>query len=348
MKISTMLKREDFYKICKLTLEAYYLQKSNVPKRIYVYPELNAIVTAHPSKKVKEFIYTEYNIVSSIPRKFIVWLYTRFCMNSFGLMASPKIKFKYGITNDILIYPCNRKIRIFDFQSGTVDIIIKDGFSEACLKREIEFRTKYTAPFILPLIDKGEKKYTEKIIDGIPLARAKQNYREICNKTIEMWENFTAHTHRKTTISQYGAELMDYIIALDSYLERKKKLESKLLLEFTRTLYQKLRDSQNTVTLSLSHGDLQPGNVWIENKTDNIYIIDWETWGCRSIWYDRALLFNNLRGENGIIEYYKLSKDEKHIIVVLEDILFRLNELKDLPEDYGNKGFNALLNKLSS
>ena len=74
MKISFMLKREDFYKINENTLEKYY-QNSKNEKRLYIYPELNAIVTARPSKMVRNYLYTEFRVSGSPLKRLLVRIY---------------------------------------------------------------------------------------------------------------------------------------------------------------------------------------------------------------------------------------------------------------------------------
>ena len=72
MKISYMLKRENFYDVNEKTLRRYYSDcKSR--KRLYIYPELNAIVTARPSRAVRNYLYTEYRVSGSFLKKIAVF-----------------------------------------------------------------------------------------------------------------------------------------------------------------------------------------------------------------------------------------------------------------------------------
>ena len=129
--------------------------------------------------------------------------------------------------------------------------------------------------------------------------------------------------------------------------------ESTVFIEFMlSTIKASLIDALNTsdemsdemsaytgsVTLSLSHGDLQSGNVWVENGTDKIYIIDWESYGKRSAEYDKATLYGGIRRSDKLADYVKV-KDDTHATVLLEDLIFRLKELKSLPENFGAEDF---------
>ena len=115
MKISYMLKRESFYEINEKTLGAFYEGQEKL-KKLYVYPELNAIVTARPSKKVKEYLYTEYRVSGSLLRRIAVRFYATLMLNSGGLLASKRFARKTSADKDTLIYPCNKKYRIFIFE----------------------------------------------------------------------------------------------------------------------------------------------------------------------------------------------------------------------------------------
>ena len=88
-----------------------------------------------------------------------------------------------------------------------------------------------------------------------------------------------------------------------------------------------------------------PRNIWVENGSDKLYIIDWESWSLRSLWYDRATLYEDLRRTDGIAQYAK-RRDLVHTTVLLEDVIFRLTELTTLPYDYGCKEFDAYIKTL--
>ena len=106
-----------------------------------------------------------------------------------------------------------------------------------------------------------------------------------------------------------------------------------------------LQTSHEKIPVGLSHGDLQAGNIWVENETDKLYIIDWESWKNRSTWYDRALLYEGLRRTDGL-EKYSVCRDLIHTTVLMEDIIFRMTELTTLPLDYGCAEFTAYINTL--
>ena len=86
-----MLKRESFFEINEKTLRKYY-KDSTGGRRLYVYPSLNAIVTARPSAAVRKYLYTEYRVSGSFLKRVLVRLYAFVLLHSFGLCAAKSIK----------------------------------------------------------------------------------------------------------------------------------------------------------------------------------------------------------------------------------------------------------------
>lgn len=342
MKISYMIKREDFYGINKKTLDAFF-GDNNESEKMYIYPELNAITTQRPSRKVKDFIYTEFNINASIIKKILVRLYSVVSLNSLGLAASKTCIVKKKVDNDILIYPCNKKYRIFDFSENTVDVIVKDGFLENDILHEIEFRTKKDLPEFVPsVISAIDNSYKEVIIDGKPLARISENYEMLCQKAYNLLRDYAKAHDKKVNAKEYAKELIEKVRGYSL-----EKVISKDRFEAVIKFFEGMDLTADEIVCTFSHGDLQSGNIWIENSTDKIYIIDWESWGERSIWYDKAVLFDGLRPKG--IEFY-MSKDipgEEKNIVILEDMIFRLNELYSLPGMFGADDFDEYISILS-
>ena len=338
MKISYMLKRENFYEINEKTLKRYY-SDCKTEKNLYIYPELNAIVSSRPSSAVKRYLYTEYHVSGSFFKRLAVRVYAFIMLNSLGLFASKRVKLPTSAKRDTLIYPCNKKYRIFDFKNGTVTVTPKEHFPTGDIKNEISFRSSACAEFIPAILSSSENEYTERIIDGYPVARAAGREKELSDRIFEIWERYSAKFNETVSRLEYADTLSREIDSLLGELaERGKDVCSESVLTLTDKLISELMTSEDTLTLSLSHGDLQSGNIWVENGTDKIYIIDWESYGRRSVDYDKATLYDGIRRTDRLAVYVKI-KDVNHATVLLEDLIFRLKELTNLPEDYGVEDF---------
>ena len=345
MKISYMLKREDFYKINQETLENYY-KGNGTEKTLYIYPELNAIVTARPSKVVKQYLYTEFRVNGSALKRLLVRMYAGVLLNSGGLLASKRVRLKTDADNDTLIYPCNKKYREFRFAENRVSVFAKNGFPTNGLINEIAFRTQNTAYFIPGLLESTAESYCEAIIDGCPVARTGQRMGELSDKAYAIWSEYIHPYTRHIAAAEYANELKAKIEALKTQVTSMgKTVDFGHMDRACDKLLQILQNDSGMVPVSLSHGDLQAGNIWVENHTDKLYIIDWESCQERSTWYDRATLYEDLRRSDGIVRY-AAKRDLTHAVVLLEDVIFHLSDLITLPYDYGSKAFDAYINVL--
>ena len=343
MKISEMLAREDFYEINRKTLNAYFGVSDQRKTSLYVYPKLNAIITNSPGKTVREYLLTEFSVRSPWKR-IAAAVYVMLCLCSKGALSDRKITVCSEVGNDVLIYPCNKKIRIFDFRDESSSVIIKYGFDDTDLQHEMEFRKRKDNPSFVPrMIECTEYGYKEQIIKGKPLARitCKKAFDTLRNRAYQMFRDFYQKDDEDIDLQEYLQFLRANIVSLSE--------RSAIIKEQVQSISNKLitmSRGNKTVTVGFSHGDLQPGNIWI-GSDNNIYIIDWESWGKRSIWYDYTTLFEKLRP--GKIEQFLFSSrnETEKALVLLEDIVFQLHELNSLPEGFGVSGIRQYLNSIS-
>ena len=370
MKIDAMRKREDFYSINEKTLEDYYNKvfaydlkistcNASVFKHVFVYPKINAIVTRFPSRKVLKYIFAEFNVRNNILKFIAGKLYTALCLFSGGLIASKTLKFFNfcPMHKNSLILPCNRKIRIFDFENSIVDSIVKEGFTMKYFNNELSFRLRSTYSFVPVIIIYGENWYREPLLPGQPLARIADDiqYKVSCNYAIAHIKKIADDTLEYENSIKYAKELYEKIESLISEAKEKKKIATgDILLKTAKKAFDKARLLQNGVPIVLSHGDLQAGNIWVDTLNNRTYIIDWETYAKRSIWYDAATLLIAMRRHNGVINMVSNCKSEavKNAvlindskkdynmesvmgILILEDIIFYLEDNLELSLDWG-------------
>lgn len=351
MKISEMILREDFYKINEETLSLYY-NNEQINTVLYIYPKINAIITKSPGDLVRKYLYVEYRLRNKAWKRALIFIYLWIVFHSKGLLASKKVTVRGFVNNDDLIYPCNRKYRLFHFEENEVIVMSKKGFSCLALRKEIEFRQKYFYDFILPIISCGENFYSERIIDGVPLARIKKNYNIYVEKAIDKLSQINAIYNEIVDSHEYIKGLKAKIYSqLDEISKYINETEKQVISEIIEKLTQE-KMPVSSVLLCMTHGDFQPGNIWIENSTEHLYIIDWESWGIRSKWYDKAVLKCDIRNGNGIKkllkdEYKDIFKNEDYdvikIIIAWEDLLYKLDELTGLPGEYGVRQFFSYL-----
>lgn len=377
MKIDQMLVRENFYLILKETLERYYsvvhntdvvisIKENSILKDGCVYPKINTITTQFPSKNVRDYIFTEFNARNSFVKYLKVKLYTALCLFTGGLMSKKTIVFEKNkpIDKDILIWPCNRKIRIFNFKTGSVDSIIKESFTDKYFKKEVSFRRSSNYSFVPKISDYGDIWYREELLIGQPLARVKdeslfaKSRVDVINNMKKMVEDTVKHVD----VDIYVEKLCKYINELVLQAEKRKNITTgKDILDAVISARKKTKLLPKKIPIAVSHGDLQEGNIWVDFKNDKTLIIDWETNDHRSIWYDPATLLLSTRNNNGVYNMFLNHKKEETKnailtndnvksynmegvigIIILEDVVFRLEDNLELQFDWGKENIEDI------
>lgn len=367
MKFSDMLLREDFWKILEDTLQdntSYIGARGNVSvtdktedSTLFANAQLNSIMSAHPSKAVVDYLKTEYNVSGSLLRRMMVKGYLLAATTLVRKFSQKglKVEFEDNVNeDDILIYPCNKKIRLFDFGKGMVYTMLKRDFPSLYFNRETKFRLGHNASFIPEIVESGKGCYSEKIINGMPLAR-------INNPTfVERCKEDAFKLVVSLTKTDCLASASDYIQQLKTTcLEQLKQKPSFKGSDIVACIFDSLFDVQSGEKLSLviSHGDLQPGNIWWDKGGEQIVIIDWETVKMRSRFYDHAALYYNLRREGSEQQVIDSLKASSHIksftpmcssesvakIVLAEELVYQTEELIRFPGEIGIKEYNRVL-----
>lgn len=367
MKFSEMLLREDFWNILENTLQDnvdYIGAKGGVSIvdksekcTLYANAQLNAIMSAHPSRIVVDYLKTEYNVSGSKLRKLLVKGYL-FAAISFVKQLSQKgikISFESGVDKDnILIYPCNKKIRLFDFSKGMVYTMLKRDFPSLYIDREVKFRIENKAPFIPEITDNGNGYYSEKIIHGMPLARINdERFVSKCKeKAFDLLVSLT-RTDCQVLATVYLNELKETCL---KQLQLKPAFKESAIVEYIFDTLLTVKPGEK-LSLVISHGDFQPGNIWWDKENKQIVIIDWETVKLRSRFYDYAALYYNLRRDGTMQQVIDSLKTSSYIkafsptcspesvakIVMAEELAYQTEELISFPGEIGIKEYYKVL-----
>lgn len=370
MKIYEMQQREDFYDLLPRTLNKYAsflgIEQGSVAVMdkgcvadLYVNEKLNAIISAKPSQNVKDYLRTEYAVNGSAVKKMMVNAYLtlstamvkRFSQRGLLLESSLPI-------NDVLIYPCNRKIRLFDFASGLVYTVLKDGMPDIYINHEIKFRLNTDAPFVPKITNCGEGCYSEQIIkNGRPLARIQDEsfVEEKKGESLDLLLSLTGDRERLSA-KEYLYQIKERCMTM---LRAKEGFDNESIVS---GIFDKLNDSLHECEMELviSHGDFQPGNIWID-ANGKIVIIDWETVKKRSPFYDYATLYCRLRNHGGLQHLCTRIKENEHLstiyncpvssvlrIILAEELEFRTEELLNFPGTMGTDIYNDFITDLKS
>ncbi|WP_162178262.1 phosphotransferase [Proteiniclasticum ruminis] len=372
-----MIDREDFYKINEITLRKYYKEvygkevciktkKYSLINSIFIYPHIGTIMTRLPDIKALRYLLNEYNIRNKPIKNILSKTYVISCFLTVGLLSSKGlcVSDKYIFDNHTVVIPANRKIRVYNFKTGYVDAIVKDTFTKRYFNNEVSFRVNCTYEFVPPIIAYGEDWYREKILPGQPLARLRDE--KLYNKCIKDTIGYMGIIAKKTTkyvsALDYSKSLYDEILRKIVIAKANKNIDCyDMIIEIAAEAYKKGVLLENPIPTVESHGDLQSGNVWVDINSQRTYIIDWETHGRRSVWYDCATILLSIRRANKLKYMMDNCKTEavKNAILVndsrkdynmqsvigiitLEDLLFYIEDMLELPKDFGGEIFNRI------
>lgn len=370
-----MLLREDFYKILRDTIMDYaraVLQKEikceyepfDDSEAWSINATLGFVARTPVPKGVRTYMKSEYNVRGSIVKNVIgkaaVDVITAF--PSIG--TTKKVYVSRGVFNSaIFIVPQNRSIRFYDYEQMTVDCIIKSGFTSKYFNNQIDFRTTYSYDFLNPMLANGNGWFREKVLLGHPLVRTtdKELFEKGTKKALDYLKVLAKDTVEFTPVRPYFDSMKEDATRKTELAKEKKKIREADATLKLLDIAEKLANSITTdIPTCISHGDFQSGNIWIE-PSGNTLVYDWETAGRRSIWYDSATLSYSLRRAFGwesmisdssgeglmkcVPDGVDAQMDRRGIIgvLLLEDILFYLDDLLELPNDWGHEGFDGFI-----
>ncbi|MBQ6431391.1 MAG: phosphotransferase [Oscillospiraceae bacterium] len=378
MDLSSMLDREDFFGLLSSTVEAYFkeaehaevtLARQEKHANLVIKPRLSALCPPKISKRAQAFFYSEWNTRGSKLKNLAVKAYVFAMLHTGRLFSSYRFRLEPGCIagHDLVIAPNNRSIRFFDYKSGTVGCRIKDGFSDKFFKNQLQFRLHHQYDFLLPMERWGEKWFVEPILKGHPLARVTDDamYRKGVADAFAAVRKLADDTVRRADARAYLRTLTERITALCLAAKEKKHVK---MADDTLRLLERIGSIENLLPkelpVAMSHGDLQTGNVWVDPNGKTI-LYDWETAGERSVWYDSAVLAYALRRPHQWRQFLRsqaekayqadrTAKTDRAVpavvkgVVMLEDILFYLEDMMELPQDWGGDIYDNYLKDLKN
>ena len=383
MVISQMVKREDFYNILNNTVSAYYrdvygkevclsYEKADGCDKLYVNEQFGFIAPFPAPKGLKTFLLGEYNIRGSAVKR-IVGKAAALSVSKFPWLETGKGRKAYlpkgVLKRNTFIYPQNRSVRFFDYDSMTVDCIIKNGFTDRFFKNQLAFRKETDYDFVLGLVDSGDNWFREKILLGHPLARVTNQtvYDKAITDAMDGIKKLCADTKKYISAESYAETLRQKTDSLISAAKERKKIDTYgITVKMIDDAIEKIKISSFDIPMCKSHGDLQSGNIWVD-LNQKTWIYDWETVAFRSVWYDSAVLNYSIRraygwqallGEktphkmlmcderkNYTAEEYEIIKS----VVLVEDFIFYLEDMLELPDNWGREiydNFSERMGKL--
>lgn len=379
MGFQALLIREDYYSILRKTIHQYYSDRYG--RDVYVgydyregsrefimNPKLGMIYVVHPNKKIRDYIYKSYNIRNNIFKNIAAKIFVFISTHTNGMFTLPrKLYVSPGdiVDENIVFSYLNRSIRIFNFKNDTTVSIQKNSFTLKYFDNQLAFRLKYRYDFIPSILDSGERWFEECILDGRSLARETNLffYEQGLNKALMQMRKIQEATLQTVDGHRYVVTLISSIQELLNQAHIKKEiLTYDASNQYLETLNSLLKLEGKDIPVAESHGDLQAGNIWLDR--DTTWIIDWETHAIRSVWFDAATIYFGTRYYGGIkkmVENHQtfesrtlllgdfkceLSMKAMTIIFLLEDLLFNLEDMMELPSVGGKESFDGYMNDI--
>ena len=378
MDLASMLEREDFFPLFFATIKKYYKDvvgkdvaidfADNKDCNLVIKPFLSAATAPRISTEARSFFYSEWNVRNSMVKYLAAKAGVMFLTRSGK--AFSKFRFHMTpseiVTKDLVIAPNNRSIRFFDYESNTVGCMIKVGFTSKYFQNQLEFRKQHSYPFMLPMLRWGEDWFVEPILKGHPLARVTREslYQKGIADALSAIRQLAEDSWAQADASKYADEMLVRIqMLLQDAVQRKHIRTSAATQQLAENAAQMVKSGLREIPTCISHGDFQTGNIWMD-ETSKTWLYDWETAGRRSVWYDSAVLCYSLRRPYGWSELAALPAPDRLLncdrrkqycpdefaaikqVILMEDILFYLEDMLELPEDWGNELYDAFIERV--
>ena len=378
MGFHELFERENVLDILQKTLSDYYGQaypdrdisigykKTKGAAEFIMIPRIGAIMQTHPCSQIRKHFYDSYNIRNSLIKHIAAKLLVFASMHAGKLVCSKqRLYIAPGkLPNRQTIYAyCNRSVRLFDYGQGTTVSIQKHGFTDKFFQNQLQFRLKHPYPFIPPILRHGQTWFEEEIYEGKMLARIsdKDAYEQATHKVLSDIQILGTDTQENTDARQYISHLTQRLeTMLQETAQKKATTCHPFAAEYLQTLKTYLQTAPATLPTVISHKDLQGGNILV--TPEKLWIIDWETQGRGSRWFDAITLLYGTRYYGGI---RRLTQDAqadalpeaigmpdgwsaKQILAIflLEDLEFYLEDMLELPGTAGSATFDRYMTEL--
>lgn len=319
MRVQEMREREDIDSILRATLSSAWNEMLGRPVQVVESHTLGAkqwnyqsllggYFTNWPDKKVRHFLRDGFRATPIRKRIVPQWILGTQLSTRLGLRATSTPAF--GVvngpqnSNSTMILPGNQRVRIFDFSTGIVRVVLKEGYPTQAMTTENSVRSSINQTFILPIQAHcpNHKWFEEEIFNGFALPRVPPCYpaQHLTNSAMRLLSEWSAPQMQNIDTTDFVGDLRSQCNGLlgevrakfpDSPLTGVESSIDKLSIEAERL---------PETLIGPSHGDFQPGNILVGKRNHQIKIIDWEHFGQRSSNYDRLILGLSTRSPSGL------------------------------------------------
>lgn len=319
MKISELRTRENYDAALADTLNACIeadarqtcCHLSNAPVQWFEHPIFSVYVTSNFCTDGRRYLNMQYRHAPRRSRRLAQAALTDIMTipHVFSLILKPAFQLQVSGRPEYQMWmPGNHRFRRFDFESRTIRIYPKIGFSSEGIRKEIELRRQLSMQFqwILPVLRSDEETaiFDEPLLEALPFNRIPStSRRQRIHAQLDSILN-ELHSCQASAITSEA-----YLALKRSQLEAAyTQFASKFpgvrfnLIEQAWIYASEIIRQTSEIQISLTHGDFQPGNLLVAADLSNsgLWLIDWEDAGIRASVYDAMTWTLQSRAPNGL------------------------------------------------
>lgn len=333
MRISLLLEREPFETILEQTLSRFWVRFYGQPysvrwqagcpgfrrgtatrgeQRWLVNTYLNAIFVPDVDPTVLDPIRQEFSRSTIWWKRPLQQVYVTAGLSRLAApyLAQASLEIRPGIEDarQKLIIAGNHKIRILNRRNGLSYGILKHGFDDRFMRRELRYRRLadslgIPSPPLLDISPQGDW-FVERLVSGTPVNRLadKKAARKAVAKAVSALKQLINHTMKvqrldsylDSLISRLGSLIAENFLLSDRQKQALRQQIERLQCSILRHVVSGIRD----IPVAVTHGDFQAANILVGE--DNVWLIDWEYADWRHTTYDLLVYGLNARFPHGL------------------------------------------------
>lgn len=363
MKISQLVLRENFYVILENTISknSFFLNFPKNEKKIEFksFQYLNIIFETGLSGTCRNALVHEYTLRQSKIKSLMQKTYVFFAFLPLVnvLFVHKRLKFSNNLRKYAIVGG-NHRIRLFNDDLKSINILLKEGENPKFVTNDIESRKKNNLKYAPGIIAYGDDWLVEEFISGIPFNRIRDEVLLMNSFDLIVNQHMKEFIYKtRTTLSndKYLQTVSKEMFSQIELIQSDADLKVKLLSTVKSLIHELEKEKLNLIDISMTHGDFQKGNMRITPGNETI-VIDWEAADNRFYLYDLFTILSGLREgqtlKKGLSLFFEnagryddgINNYSKKVVMLLlctEELRFYLNE--DISLNYFQTGIKSRL-----
>lgn len=316
MRLSEMRAREDLDAIVRATLARDFSEQLGRPvavtakgpgQRWLVQPLLSAFYTPQISGVARRHLRDDFRW-SPVPARVLPQLALGTALASAaglrltgrtGFFVNPPVPHAASL----LIMPGNRRVRLFDFDRRVCRVLLKDGFPARVMETEVAVRGRGTEGPFPPITQVAPDLswFEEPLVAGRVLPRLPPwtATEPLKARALAALADFTRPSRRAVPAAAHLEPLLARVALAAAEVTARYGAAAAFGASFAPALAA-LAATPGELTVAMTHGDFQPGNILVPRGRDAVLILDWEHSGTRLAAYDALVLGLRSRAAHGL------------------------------------------------